>query len=161
MGRKVSQKDGTKRLDSFALHAPEHTFAQRLAAVSPLSLYFPRSCTLNAHSTHMPIWSKVAYATRDIRARFASITMLDTTSFKSMIMPVACECSSSVSGEMAFISSMSMLSASAIAAFAGAACNSRATLGESDTSCAVPIRVIRASYMPHMLAFGNRILCYF
>ena len=54
MGRKVSQKDGTKRLDSFALHAPEHTFAQRLAALSPLSLYFPRSRTLNAHSTHMP-----------------------------------------------------------------------------------------------------------
>ena len=54
MGRKVSQKDGTKRLDSFALHAPEHTLAQWLTALSSLSLYSSRSRILNAHSTHMP-----------------------------------------------------------------------------------------------------------
>ena len=53
------------------------------------------------------------------------------------------------------------LSASAIVAFAGAACNSRTRARRATARCVVLIWVIRASYMPHMLAFGNRILCYF
>ena len=73
---------------------------------------------------------------RDIQALHVRHDVGHHVQFASMVMSsVMCECSGSVSAKMAIISSMSMLSASAIMAFAGAACNSRTALGVSDASC--------------------------
>ena len=104
-------------------------------------------------------WSEVAYAS--MRERSASVMMLDITSSKSMAMSSArVSALARLQQDGHHLVDINALSASAIMAFAGAACNSRARARERalDASCG-PVLGIRASYMPHMLAFGNRILC--
>jgi hypothetical protein len=134
-----SQKDRTKRrFDSFApsmrLKIPSHNgLLDSLRSHS----------TLHAHAHEDERSLKLTCRTggrwltpRDIQALHVRHDVGHHVQFASMVMSsVMCECSGSVSAKMAIISSMSMLSASAIMAFAGAACNSRTALGVSDASC--------------------------
>ena len=104
--------------------------------LSALTLYSPRSRTLNAHSNSHPNWWKeeggLRHETSEDRALHVRHDVEHVVQVDGHVVSRV-RVLGSVSAKMAIISSMSMLSASAIVAFAGAACNSRTTLGVSAT----------------------------
>ena len=79
-------------------------------------------------------WSEVAYAS--MRERSASVMMLDITSSKSMMSSARVSALARLQQDGHHLVDINALSASAIMALAGAACNSRALARERlDASC--------------------------
>ena len=99
---KKTERSGLHVTVSLSMRQNIRTLAQWLTALSLLSLYSPRSRTLNAHSTHMP--NLVEGGLRHTRHPSALRVHHDVGRdvVHSMVMSsVVCECSGSASAKMA------------------------------------------------------------